>query len=583
MASTINAQKRPSATCIRELFLCGLAYTIIVVCLWGINGLHNGFSGETALIYTSDVNHGYDGFFYADPLRKFTSLFYHFSYLLGAAAGHLGSFIPYQIVYGCLWLLRAVLTYGIVRQLMPDRPALALFAGLAASLYSADGSSNWIGQLNQFGFIFMMLLSFWLLSIAFATRSAIGATLFAAAAALAGYVSLWSYESPLPVMLAFPVVVVALQGRLPSRSQLLAIALFYVPVAVFSFVNIERYASSIGTASYQASVTRPDMSVGAIVSDLIAHLDNSLFFWAWPHAVFQPSRALAYLTAFIPVLASLIVVIVVALRAEGRQPEPFKPSARVIGFGVLSAGLMISSYLVILLLKDNRYMWRTEFLPSFATSCFIATLLYLLLRKLPRALWRAGVAICLFGCMGAYGTFAGVNSGLFFHSLWERHRLVMSSIVANAPDVADGTLFVLRNVDRTNDPFGHNMWFDISLRLAYPGREIAGIYEFAGGEPSAGSNVSIVKDQPTLEPGGFPTLLHSDPSHPVSRMLVFDYDANSGEADPVRSGPITIGLQDNALKGYDFCRNISGSLPSPIAVERFAPIKSQASLACPTR
>ena len=169
-------------------------YTLVVVGLWGMFGLSNGFNGETGLIYSSDIASGWDGFFYGDPLRKFTSVFYHLAYVLGAAVGERGSFVPYQLVYGALWVLRSILTYLIVQRLMPGRPALAILAGLFAALHAADGALNWIGQLNQFGFIFLMLLSFFLLLVAMDSQRMITAILWATASAFAGYMSLWSYE-----------------------------------------------------------------------------------------------------------------------------------------------------------------------------------------------------------------------------------------------------------------------------------------------------------------------------------------------------------------------------------------------------
>jgi hypothetical protein len=112
------------------------------------------------LIVASDLQPGLRGFFYVDLLRQFTSVFYHLSYLLGLAVGAEGSFVPSQLVYGALWLGRSVLTWLIVRALLPDKPALAIFAGLIVSLHAADAALNWVGQLNQFGFIFWTVLAF---------------------------------------------------------------------------------------------------------------------------------------------------------------------------------------------------------------------------------------------------------------------------------------------------------------------------------------------------------------------------------------------------------------------------------------
>lgn len=116
-----NVAAGKSAQKLRSAVVLVGGYMLVVVGLWGIFGVSNGFNGETGLIYPSDIARGLDGFFYGDPLRKFESVFYHLAYVLGAAVGERGSFVPYQLVYGALWVLRSVLTYLIVQRLMPDR------------------------------------------------------------------------------------------------------------------------------------------------------------------------------------------------------------------------------------------------------------------------------------------------------------------------------------------------------------------------------------------------------------------------------------------------------------------------------
>src|SRR6476620_1161443 len=97
-----NAVAGSLAQKVRPTIVLVGGYTLVVVGLWGIFGVANGFNVETGLIYPSDVASGLNGFFSDDPLRKFTSVFYHLAYVLGAAVGDRGSFVPYQLVYGAL-------------------------------------------------------------------------------------------------------------------------------------------------------------------------------------------------------------------------------------------------------------------------------------------------------------------------------------------------------------------------------------------------------------------------------------------------------------------------------------------------
>ena len=188
--------------------------------------------------------------------------------------------MPYQLVYGSLWVLRSVLTYLIVQRLMPDRPALAIFAGLFAALHAADGSLNWISQLNQFGFVFLMLLSFFLLLVAMDSRRMISTTSWAAASALAGYMSLWSYESPLPVMLVFPFAAALLRRDVPLSRLFCASGIYLIPVVAFIGESVERYLTRGGDGglTYQAGVSRQSFSPGALVSDLWLHLQRTACF-----------------------------------------------------------------------------------------------------------------------------------------------------------------------------------------------------------------------------------------------------------------------------------------------------------------
>lgn len=561
------------------------ACSLVVVGLWGVFGLFNGFNAELFLIYTSEIAHGLDGFFYDDPLRKFESLFYHLSYILGTAVGDRGSFVPYQLVYGSLWVLRSVLTFLIVKRLMPDRPALALFAGLLAALHAADKSLNWVGQLNQFGFIFLMLLSFFLLLLALDGRSKISTVTWAAASAVAAYVSLWSYESPLPVMLAFPFAVAVLRREVPLSRFFCVSGIYLVPVLVFIVENIRRYLGSAGDGglTYQAGVSRHNFSPATFASDLWFHLENSLIFWKWPQAFFRSDRLWDYAIALPPVLVAIFLLVPTAISAENRSTRSFRLDLRLLIFACLSFGLLVASYLVILILEDNRELWRTEFLPSFAAACLGGAALYALLSLAYATAQRLILAMGVMTAVGIFSIMAGVNSGLQFHDLWEGQRVVMSSIISNAPRVADGTLFVIRNMDRQSDPFGDNGWFDLAMRLAYPETKVAGIYFFADGSPALSSSIDIKGGRPRLlleRDGDIPTLFHLEPQPPISHVLIFDYDPATEEVDPLPAGPVKIGDEEIPAGGYEFCPGVMGSKPAAIAVRRYGPIGAARRIAC---
>jgi hypothetical protein len=176
---------------------------------------------------------------------------------------------------------------------------------------------------------------------------------------------------------------------------------------------------------------------------------------------------------------------------------------------------------------------------------------------------------------------AGVNSGILFHDKWERQRVVMSSIIANAPRVADGTLFVIRNIniDPKTEPFGHNMWFDLALRLAYPDTTVAGIYFLRDKSPAPGAGIDIVNGEPhLLSDGG--TLFHSAPGLGIGHIIVFDYDPTNGEAEPIAAGNVKVGDDEIPAVRYDFCAAVAGSKPDSIAMHRYGPITAGHRITC---
>ena len=342
-------------------------------------------------------------------------------------------------------------------------------------------------------------------------------------------------------------------------------------------------SSGDGGLTYQASVMRQGFSPGAVVSDLWLHIANSFSFWKWPGAYFRVDRSWGYVLALLPVLAAILLLVPTAIHWENRSPRPFRVDLRLLVFACSSFGLLVASYLVILLLNGNHLLWRTEFLSSFAAACLGGTALYALLNRVQTTARRTVLAVVVTTFVGVFSVLAGVNSGIFFHELWERQRVAMSSIVANVPSVTDGTLFVIRNVDPQKDPFGHNMWFDLALRLAYPDKLVAGTYFFRDESPARGANIAIENGKPQLLPGGEATLFHSMPDPWIDRIIAFDYDRASGQAAPVPTGPVRVGNDEIPAVDYDFCDAIKGFEPDPVAVHRYGPITAENRINCQRR
>ena len=170
--------------------------------------------------------------------------------------------------------------------------------------------------------------------------------------------------------------------------------IYLIPVAAFIGENVQRYlvSSGHGGLTYQASVMRQDFSPGAVVSDLWLHIANSLGFWKWPEAYFMVDRSWGYVLALLPVLAAILLLVPTAIHRESRSTRPFRVDLRLFVFACLSFGLLVASYLVILLLNGNDLFWRTEFLPGFAAACLGGTALYALLNRVQTTARRTVLA-----------------------------------------------------------------------------------------------------------------------------------------------------------------------------------------------
>src|SRR6185369_1369255 len=98
--------------------------------------------------------------------------------------------VPIQTVHMLLWLSRAVLTFLILKKFLPDHLPFCFLAAVIVLVHASDGATQWIGQMNQFGFIFWMLLAFYLLNMAVEARRPEMFVLLTLAASVSEYMSM---------------------------------------------------------------------------------------------------------------------------------------------------------------------------------------------------------------------------------------------------------------------------------------------------------------------------------------------------------------------------------------------------------
>ena len=271
--------------------MVGIVYGALVLVMWTPFSLYSGLTFETAFPLMSETSSVLGGFLYVgDPLRLHTNTFYHLSYLLSEALGVRGSYVPYQVVHALLWWARGFLVFLILREfLRPGNIPVCYVGGALVLVHASDGATQWIGQMNQFGFIFWMLLAFYLLTLAFkatAWASTAGLTISACSCE---YMSQWSYESQILLLLLFPLALPILcfvrrdgpKNRSPSRW--LVIGYQCLPLAD------RRLEMMPGRRKPQQSVMRKTWG-GAVIDDWLFNIAASLNFWSWTHG---ESKALA--------------------------------------------------------------------------------------------------------------------------------------------------------------------------------------------------------------------------------------------------------------------------------------------------
>jgi len=540
----------------------GSIYALLVAVLWLPFGSKSGMGYETTLVYLSESRSFVDGFFYDwDPLRHYMQLFYQVGYQLSNVMGIDGSFLGNQLVYAALWWGRGFLTFLIIRRLFPSAPLLAYATGALVVVHASDHALNWVGQLNQFGVMFWMLLAVYLLVVALQQTTSGKTIVFTAAAAGATYLCLWSYESPLFILVLAPALLVPLVG-LTRRTAAVCVAFYLIPL-VFVLENLSRYVGN-DAATYQESVLRDDFAPTRLMGDLVYNVRASIRFDKWGDLVPQVASSHRAMLAGLVAASVFSLGALLVSRIARRQEE--QVARRELAL-LLSAGMMllVASFPAYLALEGPRSLWRTQFLSGIGFGIAAAALLVLVASPLSDRRVRV-LLVVVGGAVIAYaGGSTAYRTAAYHFSVWERHREAMAQVLQIAPRVRPETVIVLTNVPRGADPFGHNMWFDVALRLAYPHTAVAGLYYYRGGKPAPGANLVVHDGMWKPTETGFPTLLSGAP---FSNTLIIRY-SESGRPVLVKDVPSLLHAGNRAAASYDPDAAIEGREPSPLATRRY--------------
>jgi hypothetical protein len=545
----------------RAASVAAIAYALIVASMWGAFNPLSGFSSETIFPYTSETSSWHLGFFFRDTLRAHTNTFYHLSYLIGEALGIGGSYTPFQAVYALLWWSRGFLVFLILRRFLPDALVPSFAAGALVLVHASDRSLQWVGQMNQFGFIFWMLLAAYCVTAAVQTVDRSRATALALAGCFCECMCLWSYESPIFLVLAFPLALPLLHGGNPRRRAAIS-ALWYAPVALYLVETVARYARGTGR-TYQEGVLRKSWDLAVLAGDWWFNVGASLAFWTWARTEWRALAGRAEWLSGVAVIAFLLGGI--AMVRIGGLPGRLGRSDRgwwmLLAVGLSSVALSIPPYL---LLGETRSLWRTQLLSGIGAGLALTAVIGLLATIAPRR--RVGTAAFLvLGSVVVYlGSAAAIERGALHRFIWERHRAAIAEILRVAPSLRPTSVVVVVGIPRDADPFGHAMWLDLALRLVYPHIPVAGVYFYSDGTPGPGTNLKASGNTWKWDGTGFPPVVREAA---LSHTIVVLYDAG-GSGKLARVLPSFVCAAPCAAQTYDPAPMIGGPI-SPRAVRRY--------------
>jgi hypothetical protein len=525
--------------------------------------------GETGFAFQSQTQSVWQGFWYVDSLRPHTNTFYHLSYLLGEALGVTGSFVPYQFVYAALWWAKGFLVFLLVRRLFPDTIFMPYVVGALALVHASDTALQWVGQLNQLGFTLWLLLATYFFIVAVQQPNKIRA---AAGLVLAGffqYMCLWSYESPLFIVLFTPWLIAFLLRPPFKRLGIASIGWYIVPT-VYVFLSLKRYLHTTGS-TYQESVLRKTWSVHALLSDLIFNVRASLCFWSWiPQKGYLPETEVHRLAAF-ATMAFLVVAMTFIFYNKRQSKSAAVPDFDfVMAWKLLAAGsvLLILSFPAYLALSNSRTLWRTQLLSAIGAAMVLGAAFALVARPFPRGWMRELVVMCMSAVVVFYGASRAVERGAFFRWNWHRHQVAIQEVIRDAPQIKPETVIVLVGVPKENDPLGHDMWFDMALRLAYPQVAVAGVFYYSDGAPGPGNTLKLSAnhwhwDGTTLAP------LVREAN--LEQTLALEYRAD-GISRVLNKLPEFLCASACSPELYNPSLRITGHTPSAVAVHRYGPL-----------
>lgn len=427
--------------------------------VWGLLAFDRGQENELSFIINCQRSFTrWDDFrqclTYGDELRPFNGLYLGLAYLLGFGNG---SAISYQLLYGFLLWSKGLLVFRVVRHLCPTYPLFPFLAGAMAIAHVSDRAINRLGQMHQLGFIVTLLLAidWFLISWQAQRRKTTG--LFLGLSLLALYLSLWTYESHLLIILCVPVLLWVLQSRWSRQRWLMAASWYALPL-IYIGLQVYRYGAA-KTETYQTQIIRPSLDWVEMLADWGTHLQQSLSPWQWQRVAPNlswprvPGVILPSLEPIATTVACLVVLsCLVGIGLIGRAAWQLPPFRQLRLWLYLGLGWVLLSFPIYLLINKTTSFYRTQMLSSVGAAITLLVVIMGFSYLLPQSQWRPVVAIAASMVIIFTGVRVGVGLQLLYYNRWQSLRYIVAQVSAQVPAVKSNTMILITDIPVQGDP-----------------------------------------------------------------------------------------------------------------------------------
>lgn len=401
-------------------FIPVLMLLILVVLLWLPFGLKQDIGSYEEWLILGRIQRGEPTLFLNDyPTRVFNFMPFAVAHALAP-----DSFVGFSLLMVALFAGKALVLYGIVRQLLPQQPGLALVAGALFIIYPADRGLFTFRAINVHFTVFLGLLAIYLLLVWYRQKLGwawIGIVVLQA-------VALGIYEVMYPLIFFAPLLLVILEGRL-SRRVVHGMALWWVvPMILFTRLSVlllsgaaDFYVRHSSTMLIQEVTVAPKANP---ISGLFELFGRHFTGWLDAAGQINLSSPLLYLA-----LVAGIMVGGVFYHFHSGKPLTRRQFIGLLVGGAAAVVLGFAAYLV-----TPYREWRVYFASTAGAALMVAALIGLL-----RWRWLTGLAV---GLVMTFASLYALNQHQFFVDQSREVQHVLS-MVDQAPQIRDEATLIL--------------------------------------------------------------------------------------------------------------------------------------------